>query len=91
MPQLNNISKTYKWDISKIAYEIYFLNYLNTHFNDLKDSKEKEKITKYIELCNKDYWLSYTILKWLINYSMQLEDKKMEEGIFWENYKDRNR
>ncbi len=84
IPQLNNISKTYKWDISKIAYEIYFLNYLNTHFNDLKDSKEKEKITKYIELCNKDYWLSYTILKWLINYSMQLEDKKMEEGIFWE-------
>lgn len=84
IPQLNNISKTYKWDISKIAYEIFFLNYLNTHFNDLKDLKEKEKITKYIELCNKDYWLSYTILKWLINYSMQLEDKKMEEGIFWE-------
>jgi len=84
IPQLNNISKTYKWDISQIAYEIYFLNYLNTHFNDLKDLKEKEKITKYIELCNKDYWLSYTILKWLINYSMQLEDKKMEEEIFWE-------
>ena len=84
IPQLNNISKTYKWDISQIAYEVYFLNYLNTHFNDLKDLKEKEKITKYIELCNKDYWLSYTILKWLINYSMQLEDKKMEEEIFWE-------
>lgn len=80
----NNISKTYEWDISKIAYEIYFLNYLNTHFNDLKDSWEKEKIMKYIELCNKDYWLSYTILKWLINFSIQLDDKKIEEWIFWE-------
>jgi hypothetical protein len=84
IPWLKNITRAYKWDISQIAYEIYFLNYLNTYYNDLKDSWEKEKIAKYIELCNKEYWLSYTILKWLINYSMQLDDKKMEKNVFWE-------
>ena len=80
----NNTSKAYEGDISKIAYEIYFLNYLNTYYNELKDSWEKKKIAKYIELCNKDYWLSYTILKWLINFSIQLDDKKMEDEVFLE-------
>lgn len=78
-----NITKTYEWKVSEIAYEVCFLNYMNTYFNELK-LWEKKKIARYIELCNKDYGLSYTILKRLMNYANQMNNPKMENEFFWE-------
>lgn len=84
IPWLKNITKTYEWKISEIAYEIYFLNYLNTYFNELKDLWEKKKMAKYIELCNKKYGLSYTILKRITNFAIQMDNPEMEDETFWE-------
>lgn len=81
---LKNTTKIYEWKISEIAYEIYFLTYINTYFNGLKDLWEKKKLAKYIELCNKKYWTSYTISKRLINYATQMDDKELEDRAFWE-------
>ena len=87
IPWLKNITKTYEWKISEIAYEIYFLNYLNTYFNELKDLWEKKKMAKYIELCNKKYGLSYTILKRITNFAIQMDNPEMEDETFWEKKK----
>lgn len=83
IPKLN-ITKVYKWDVSKIAYEIYFLNYLNTYFNSIQDPEEKNRIAMYVDICNKQYWTTYTITKRLINYAIQMRDPKIEKEIFWE-------
>jgi hypothetical protein len=41
-------------------------------------------LVKYIELCNKKYGLSYTILKRIINFAQQLHDSQLEDEIFGE-------
>lgn len=84
IPGLKNITKVYEWDISKIAYEIYFLNYLNTYFNNIQDPKEKERMVRYIEICNKQYWTTYTILKRIMNYAIEMNDPEFENQVFWE-------
>ena len=78
------MTKTYEWKISEIAYEIYFLNYINTYFNELKDPWEKKKMAKYIALCNKKYGLSYTILKRITNFAIQMDNPEMEDETFWD-------
>ena len=81
---LKNITKIYQWKVSEIAYEIYFLDYINTNFDELKDLWEKKKMAKYIELCNKKYWTSYTISKRLIYYATQMDDQELEDRTFWD-------
>ena len=83
IPWLENTTKTYEWKMSEIAYEIYFLNYMNTYFNDLDPSEQKE-LAIYIEYCNKKYGWSYTIIKRLLNFAIQMNNPKNEDEIFWE-------
>ena len=82
IPWLKNITKLYEWKMSEIAYEIYFINYINTYFNSIHDPKEKEKLVRYVELCNRKYWESYTILKWIMNYAIQMDNPEKENEIF---------
>lgn len=84
IPGLKNITKVYNWETSQIAYEIFFLNYLNTYFSDLTDLWEKEKLVKYIELCNKKYGVSYTLLKWIMNYAIDMDNPQKEKESFEE-------
>ena len=84
LEEIKNVVKTYGWNVSELAYEIYFLNYINTYFNELSDLWEKRKLVKYVELCNKKYGFSYTILKRIINFAQQLRDPQLEDEIFGE-------
>lgn len=81
---IEHITKIYKWKMSDIAYEIYFLNYLNSNFHKLSSVEEKNKILNYVNALNEKYWWIPTLLKRLIAYANDLdnvdfENKKFEE------------
>jgi hypothetical protein len=54
---------------------------MNTYFNDLDPSEQKE-LAIYIEYCNKKYGWSYTIIKRLLNFAIQMNNSKKEDAIF---------
>ena len=88
----DNITKKYDWNVWEVAYEMYFLNYMNEELRKNENSSDRESIIKRLESYNEFVWWSETIIKWLIAHAINTWDKQLEKEYtkklqeLWEKY-----
>ena len=86
----DNVVKKIDWKVWEVAYEMYFLNFINEELR--KDDTNKESIIKRLKSYNEFIWWSETIIKWLIAHAINSWDEQLEKKYtkrlqeLWEKY-----
>ncbi len=88
----DNVVKKFDWNVWEVAYEMYYLNYINEELRKNKNKSNREKIIKMLEMYNERVWWSETITKWLIAIAINSWDEELEKKYkkklqeLWEKY-----
>lgn len=92
IPKFDNVIKKYDWNVWEVAYEMYFLDYINNELKNPNGNIDKENAIKRLEAYNELVWWSEVIIKRLIAYAIDLWNEQLERKYtkklqdLWEKY-----
>ena len=89
----DNITKKFDWNVWEVAYQMYFLDYINNEIKKPNGSNiDKENAIKRLEAYNELFWWSETIIKRLVGYATNSRNEQLEKKYtkklqkLWEKY-----
>ncbi len=88
----DNVTRKFDWNVWEVAYEMYFLNYINEELRKDENNPNRASIIRRLESYNQFVWWSEIIIKWLIAHAINTRDTKLEKKYIkklkelWEKY-----